>query len=687
MPGNIITIEFNEDLQNTGSLTLSGLTTYLLTNTPFSYTWSWVSLRSASFQVTTGTPTITPGERSAINFVTAFNLDVNGTNLYSVARVANVVTITAVSSTVMGITFTDALAWKTTTPPVFGNVEFTYGAVNTSNLTIETIEFLPDNSNRCGNVSVHVVANQVITEVLSPVMSTPIPPPNSDEFTFIYPRGVNATLTVKNGQGVTVSEGFQTPPILGDKNIFTQVNNSPNGATLVVSVDNSVGLTLQYAVTPPDTSPFAYQSSNVFTGIAPGSYWMHVRDQFGCSKYYPFIVDEIQSTRTPLFYISKAMSLRFAERIDFSLPGNYKTDENTLSCEVDVKKVYKEVQQFQTNDIITTQFKSNYTNNVATIIRESGATVNVPVIRKSNNIGVKDKRDATQINLGNGKLGIYFESGNTYNYDTNVVTGTYALNGGLPYWATLGNYFSVGLTWYEVDEIYYDEDLAVDVIVVDAPYTGEPITVIVGSIYNVFPYEVYEFTIDFGNYPNENIQVRISCSDSEFTTKTLLSETINVKEKQKGTVEIRYSNPQNTDVFYSTGIFNLIRMPINKVGGSPDQENENYKTDSTTILLSSEVYEVTQFIFEPVTREIMRKMVQAFNHKTLTMDGVAYVINGSVETEGPLEQSNLWVVTVNLIKTGGAFNSNIQGDNELFDPLNIEVPGLIDLGDGNFVKY
>ena len=38
-------------------------------------TWEWVNTRSAGFEVTTGTPTATAGERTAINFAAAFNLD------------------------------------------------------------------------------------------------------------------------------------------------------------------------------------------------------------------------------------------------------------------------------------------------------------------------------------------------------------------------------------------------------------------------------------------------------------------------------------------------------------------------------------------------------------------------------------------------------------------------------------
>ena len=55
----------------------------------------WLSNRLGFGQVTKGTPTANVGERSAINFVTAYNADwnFNGT-YYTITRVLNVVTIT-----------------------------------------------------------------------------------------------------------------------------------------------------------------------------------------------------------------------------------------------------------------------------------------------------------------------------------------------------------------------------------------------------------------------------------------------------------------------------------------------------------------------------------------------------------------------------------------------------------------
>ena len=54
---------------------------------------TWAAQRTQSYLVTQGTATAIVGERSAINFVQAFNLDFNSTNLYEVTRTDNVVVI------------------------------------------------------------------------------------------------------------------------------------------------------------------------------------------------------------------------------------------------------------------------------------------------------------------------------------------------------------------------------------------------------------------------------------------------------------------------------------------------------------------------------------------------------------------------------------------------------------------
>jgi len=687
MPGNIINITFNEDLAVNGYVYINATQVgFGGESINLDFEERWYVLRDAPKRVTTGTPTTTPGERSAINFQEAFGLDYNGTNLYTITRVANVVTITAINTSLTGISFQSGFALDQYGQPGYADVTFTFGTVSTATFKIDKVTYSPNPANVCDSVIVNVFTSTQASQILEPASLAGTV--NTNPFSFVWPRGSSLTLKVKNGQNVEAKTSIVTARRLTADNYNAKIYNSPNGATVIIAVNRFVATYINQAllVLTYSLDGITYQDSNQFTGLAPGQYTVYLKDQYGCIKTLNFTIEEVSSGYKPYFHISKAMSLRFAYRVDFD--ANFRTDENTLSCESNVLLPYKEIQQFQSNDVITTQFKSNFSDNTATAIKQDGTLIDLPVIQKSNNIGVTDKRDATRVGLGNGKTGIYFTSGKTYDYTTNVENGTYALNGALPYWATENQYFSINNVWYQVDEVIFNEDLNADMIIIDIFSSFTPTTVIAASVFNLFNYEVYEFSIDFSLYNNQNLQIKIDCIDDNYGEVHLLSEKINVKDKQPGTVEIKYSNPTNTDVFYTTGIENLIRQGLAQYIPIADEDSETNRNDNNSYLLSSQVREAVQFVFKPVTLEIMRKMVQAFNHKILQIDGVYFVKNGNCEVSEPLGDTNTFVVKANLLKTAGPLNTNLSNSgNDIIDTSNTDVPGLIDIGDGNFIKY
>ena len=268
---------------------------------------------------------------------------------------------------------------------------------------------------------------------------------------------------------------------------------------------------------------------------------------------------------------------------------------------------------------------------------------------------------------------------------TNAVLDSFALNGSLPEWAIVGNYIQIDTAWFFIEEIFYDEDKEADVVVFTNNYTGIDAAAVVGSIYNDFNYEVYEFTIDMVNYLNQTIQVKIENTDTRFEPITCLSEKIDVAVNFDKNVEIYYWNDDNTDIFYATGIRHLINCELTKQEGVSEEESEAYKTDTTAILLKSQLYELDKFIFEPVSKEIWRKLMIALSHKNVLINGVQYVKNGNFESEGPLDKSNLYQLKATMLKTGIVYNSDsATGDD--FNTGSIEVPGLIQTEIG-FVKY
>lgn len=529
------------------------------------------------------------------------------------------------------------------------------------------------------------VKAQITTDVLATIVrvngSEQINPNANNPFSFDWIRGAYISLEVENSEGETTSQNIQLPKSLSANNVSVSVVNSPSGATVQIVVDEADGLTMTYSL-----DDVTYQSSNTYPNLTADTYTAYIKDQFGCTVTFEFTVEDFETggevgVRVPYVELpSKSNSIRYK----LLEAWGFKTDENTLSNESDFKKPFTEIQQFLNSDKIKTQIRSNFNDIKVWVIRENGDEEPIVNEQKSTYLGLKDKRDAIKYQYED-KTGVYFTSGKTYDYDTGADLSTYALNGALPYWGNVGQYIFLDGAWYEVENVIWDDDVRADVLIISQNYTGNPTSVIVSTVYNQEDYEEWEFLINMVNYLDETIQVRIDKEDSSFDTVTFLSEKLNIKATQEHTVEIRYKHDKNTDINYYYGIEHLIRAIKAKRNPKKDDESETHKTDSKTVLLNGKVHELDEFEFEPVTTEIMRKMVIAFHHPILTLDGVGYVKSesGSVEVEGPLEDSNLFSIKATLIKTGKGFTTKGVSTGG----TTIDVPKLAGDGTGNFVIY
>lgn len=685
MANSIITITFPNDLPLEAKLGIS----IGSSGTPFGipsnvdYIFNWVNVRSASNQVSQGTPTGMAGERSAINFITAFNLDVIGS--YQVSRIGNVVTIVAVPVIFAGITVYTTFA----SPASY--YDFWAGAFvtvpNDNSLLINIVNggddlFLINSTSfsnatiPCNNVKITVQTNVLTDKIISPIS---LVGNQNNPFQFEYLRAQKFDLVLESINGTRATRSITTPSFLSSGNFSLKTNNSPNGATVTVNNVLTDGLELLYSL---DNQ--SWQPSNVFFGLVEGSYTLYVKDNYGCSFEKTFSIDDF-GVFVPYFYISKSNSIRFKHLVTFGDSSNYRNDENTLSCEVYDELKYKETQLFHSADVITSQFKSNYKNIVVKIIKEDKSEVLVPIEKKTNNIGIKDKRDAIKYDLGNGKTGVYFLDGKVYDYDTGFFKDENKLNGSLPEWKSVGNYIVIANAWYLIEQVIYDEDKNAEVIVFSDNYSGLPIRVIAGSIYNRINYEVYEFTIDMANYIGKRFSVKIENIDPDNNSRIELSEEVWCEVNHEQVLEIKYSNKTNTDVMYSTGIEHKIRVPFLRIRGKTDEDSEVHKTDTNAILIKGDMYEIDEFIFQPQTKEMWRRTTHALSHENVFINGVRYVKNGNMNTESAIDSSNLYLLTASMIKAGNVYNSQTDGENEMSEN-DTEIVGLINTETG-YLEY
>ena len=607
----------------------------------------------------------------ALNFYNAIYADYNNGGLYSITVALNVVTITAIQS---NVTFTEVL--NTTSGAVTAVITNNTEILPISITDIAFQQSVSTNYNKI--IGISVTTSLLATSVSSPLVISP----NADNpFVFDYARGSLIDVICTDGSD-TATQSIQLPDVLRSSNVSVNIVNFPTGASATVLLSAKYGLTLEYSL---DNS--TWQTSNVFTGLLNDTYTVYIKDQYGGATTSDFVVSIFSpdiSVTNSFAYVAPESAIRFKKNEIWDYCNIYKTDANTLSCEEDVDVKYKYTHKYQTCDTdIVVQFLSNYETLEANVIREDLTKDSLAISQRSTNIGAKDKRDAMYYNLENDQTGIYYVSGDTYNYSTGFKNGEYELFGELPNYGVKGNFIYLDdIGWFQIVDIIFDDDLDSDVLVIDYTYTGTPTEIVVSSEFNRKNYDVYEFNIDMSNYADEEIQIELLMSDSNFTDANYLSEKISVKERWEKTVEVIWYNPRDTFSFYSTGFKNKARLPYQLFTAGDDSSLEIHKTDTTTMMISSDSYDTKDLVLQFLPTAIKNQLTRAFLHKELYIDKVQYVATAPPETE-PLGNSNTYRFSVNIQKTGNVFNSEWDGSGNSIE--DVELIGLIQ-SDNTYIK-
>jgi len=532
----------------------------------------------------------------------------------------------------------------------------------------------------CDNVVVNLTTNVLAT---SYKINGGVSIVNSaNPILFDWIRNNTFNILLDNGAGSTLTHQVTTPDRLVSAGVDVTYINSPSGATITIYVENQYGLNLTYSL---DDS--TYITENVYTGILEGDYTIYVKDQLGCKVSVLLSIPNFEGNgvgeRIPYSDLpSKSNSIRFSKYIQWGTCGDYKNDENTLSCQLPyTENALEYYQLFQNCDLITTQIKTNYNIVTVTIIEEDETETELTAVKKSSNTGLKDMRDATMYNIDDLGIqtGIFFISGEKYNPETGLPyspSQSYTLNGSLPAWGVIGNYIFLNGGWFQIVNIIYDKSKGAYVLVINIAYTGIDATVQVLSIYNLESYDIWEFIVDMSLFSNRKIQINISETDDNttFYEQIYLSEIIYISEVQEGSVYIEYYNDDNTDIFYATGIKNKIRMPIEYFSGGYGDITESERTDSETYLIDAETYENDTIAFKLMPKQMMRKVVQALSHKFVFLNGVQYVKEESPEITG-LIGSNQYRVTAKMTKANAVYTS--KGIGQTFSTNTLEIPSLI----------
>ncbi len=351
----------------------------------------------------------------------------------------------------------------------------------------------------------------------------------------------------------------------------------------------------------------------------------------------------------------------FSERNTSTLKNDY----NSLSSENLNYFPYIQTQKFLTSNIIKTQFRSNYTTTTATLTDENGANTNLPVTKKTTNLGRTLAQDCLYYNYkGQGVYtGIYFINGGLYTYNTiTPSTGSYILNGDLPEFAIIGQTIQIwnGAAYdsYTIARIVYDEDVDSNVILINNIYTGVQVNKIVQSQYDISEYEIYEFDANFSAFLN-NCYITLVNSQSGKPTITFRSELLDIQVIHPKTLQIIYYNTKNDDIMYSTGITHKLLIPFYNIVAFSENENEINITDTTAILIDSNINEKNRFTFSELSVNLMRKLKIALSSKIVIINDEGYIVGGTLNEQN-INNTNLYTLEATMQKTGVVYNTSIS---------------------------
>lgn len=357
-----------------------------------------------------------------------------------------------------------------------------------------------------------------------------------------------------------------------------------------------------------------------------------------------------------IFYISKANSIPFADR---SL-GKYKTEENTLSFEGKQFLSQRAVWYFNPSDAPTIQIKSNLSNIKAKIYKDSVEQEEIDAVLKIENINQNITLDGIIVELEESdNLGVKFAFINIFDNETDLnILETINSFGILPDFTItdkniIGKTISIDGIDCKILGFLYDEVQSSWCIEIES--TGLTVGYKIMSLnYDIEEFNIYEIPFNFEQYNNADLLILIQ-AENDTQTFYKVSELLQIGFFE-GQVEIQYADTENQDIFYSTGIKHLLRLPYAKIIPYTAEENENQKNDNDAYLVDGQTNEGFEYHFETMSFKKYRQFVLASYHSQLFIDSTGLVIDGSINKEDN-EETNLVDVTATFIKSNADFEA------------------------------
>ena len=491
-------------------------------------------------------------------------------------------------------------------------------------------------------------------------------------------RGLGVFISVESSDGQTVTRSVNTPETLVAENYNVGIIQSPTGST--VTITTLAGPTsLEYSLDNVN-----FQSSNSFSGQATGDYTVYIRDDYGCTISIDYTISDISPEPLDPFFLYPEANMVRMYQVQTDTPGIRANYHNRQSCEEYVRGyAYQNIQFWEAEDDHYIQFKTNHDNVQLLSVDVDGNETSLAITRIVQNIGLSDGRDGKYFKVTDSTLGLYFDSGNTYDPDTQVANGTYALTSGLlPSFIVEGVFVNViGLGFKEVLSTAYDQQRQRWYAVISGTTASTvDVQTEIYTDYNNQVYDVYATTVPMASRLNTNFKYIIRTDQIEFK-----SEEQRVISNVRGVV-IDYFNAENRyDIVYATDNpaprFRL-RMPdmdISKL--LPDSEVQNYNSDDAPVQLDNKLYRNFELRCEDLSTAMAFKVLLALTHNAVTVNGLTMTYKEVGEFE-VVENTNLYMIRVIMIEGGNAAARQRE------DTINLTIANAIRLeADLGLINY
>lgn len=370
--------------------------------------------------------------------------------------------------------------------------------------------------------------------------------------------------------------------------------------------------------------------------------------------------------------IPKSNSIPFVKIEELDNLITFENEENLFSFENQNKIPYCSNFIYLKSDKPSFQVKSNFLKNQLFLRKEDGTEKELFLSKVTDNLDRFESYDCKIYNHYSGKIGIYFEEGNTYN-QSQEINGIFSLLGEIPESMKIGNeIYLEGFGNFNIESILIDEEKNKKIGIISGININEEQGVIYSCTYDVINFEVYEYYFNFEDFEEGFYDFYLKSTSSDDLINYFQSENIEIKSILDNSLSIYSYNEDNRDMFFSSGIRNNSRFIFSEIDKYIKDESEINIDDDNAQLIKSFINFGHTFKFENITEKELDVLVICLSSESIFINGIGYIKDGSPSFE-KIQNTNIYKLEMNMLKT----NVKLDLQKPRFNLIDFLIPNLI----------